>query len=204
MDLYKLLGLNSDASEEDIKRGYRTESKVHHPDKGGDTELFKQIAKAYSILSDPEKRKRYDSGESAESISKAGVSVELLILRQLVELFTNIVLSTDQPQYSDIVAQMKHHLKNNLNKIDHGMKTELTKIERLEIVLNRIKKSSGENIFIGSAQAQITNIKLLIANMEASKSHNEKALKMLEDYSYQVDENPNLAHYQQFVWTTGV
>lgn len=58
--LYETLEISKDATEKDIKKAYRRLSRVHHPDKGGDEHKFKEIAAAYEILSDPEKRKMYD------------------------------------------------------------------------------------------------------------------------------------------------
>lgn len=58
--LYSVLEVSKDADEKEIKKAYRRLSRVHHPDKGGDEHKFKEIAAAYEILSDPEKRKMYD------------------------------------------------------------------------------------------------------------------------------------------------
>ena len=60
MNPYTELDVPVDASLETIKQRYRTLAQMHHPDKGGDEELFKRIKLAYEILSDKEKRKRYD------------------------------------------------------------------------------------------------------------------------------------------------
>jgi molecular chaperone DnaJ len=59
-DLYELLGLTQEASQDDIKRAYRRRAREHHPDAGGDEEAFKAVTHAYQVLSDPEKRARYD------------------------------------------------------------------------------------------------------------------------------------------------
>ncbi|EKU23119.1 DnaJ subfamily A member 2-like protein, partial [Nannochloropsis gaditana CCMP526] len=59
-EFYKILGVNTDANEGDIKKAYRKLALKNHPDKGGDPEKFKEITMAYEVLSDPEKRKRYD------------------------------------------------------------------------------------------------------------------------------------------------
>jgi DnaJ family protein A protein 2 len=58
--LYETLEISKDASQKDVKKAYFRLSKLHHPDKGGDEHKFKEIAAAYEILSDPEKRKNYD------------------------------------------------------------------------------------------------------------------------------------------------
>lgn len=57
---YDILGIKKDASPEDIKRAYRRLAHEHHPDKGGNTERFKEINEAYQILSDPRKKAQYD------------------------------------------------------------------------------------------------------------------------------------------------
>lgn len=60
-DYYKILGVDKNSSTEDIKKAYRTLSKTHHPDMGGDGEKFKEINEAYGVLGEPQKRQQYDS-----------------------------------------------------------------------------------------------------------------------------------------------
>jgi len=66
-DLYATLGVARDASQDAIKRAYRKLAKEMHPDLNPDkpdiAERFKRVTAAYDILSDPEKRGRYDRGE---------------------------------------------------------------------------------------------------------------------------------------------
>tara|TARA_B100000900_G_scaffold401245_1_gene405702 strand:+ start:1192 stop:2025 length:834 start_codon:yes stop_codon:yes gene_type:complete len=61
MDYYNVLGVDRNASEEQLKKAYKKASMQHHPDRnGGNEEKFKQINEAYSALKDPEKRQMYD------------------------------------------------------------------------------------------------------------------------------------------------
>ena len=66
MDPYSILGLDRNASPEDIKKAYRKLAVKHHPDKGGDQEKFKEISAAYEILSDEQKKANYDQFGNAE------------------------------------------------------------------------------------------------------------------------------------------
>ncbi|MFO7754222.1 MAG: J domain-containing protein [Desulfobacteraceae bacterium] len=64
-DYYKILGVDKNASDDEIKKAYRKLALKYHPDKTkGDKESeakFKEISEAYAVLSDPEKRKQYDT-----------------------------------------------------------------------------------------------------------------------------------------------
>lgn len=57
---YELLGVSKTADASEIKKAFRKAAMTHHPDKGGDIEKFKEVSKAYEVLSDPEKRGIYD------------------------------------------------------------------------------------------------------------------------------------------------
>jgi molecular chaperone DnaJ len=62
-EYYEVLEVSEDASQEEIKKAYRKKAKKYHPDSNSDEadeEKFKKINKAYDVLSDEEKRKKYD------------------------------------------------------------------------------------------------------------------------------------------------
>jgi DnaJ-class molecular chaperone len=73
-DYYKILGVPKSADEKAIKAAYRRLARKYHPDVNkGASERFKEINEAHTVLSDPEKRKRYDTlGPDWERYAKAG------------------------------------------------------------------------------------------------------------------------------------
>jgi curved DNA-binding protein len=109
VDYYKILGLSKEATEEDIKKAYRKLARKHHPDLNPNNKeahkLFQQINEANEVLSDPEKRKKYDQygkdWQHAEQFEKAKESrrQERYSSEQFSEGF-------DDDQFSDFFASM--------------------------------------------------------------------------------------------------
>lgn len=73
-DYYNILGVSKTASQDEIKRSYRKLAHEYHPDKNqSDGEKFKEINEAYQVLSDPQKRARYDQfGTAGQDFSGFG------------------------------------------------------------------------------------------------------------------------------------
>lgn len=73
-DYYDVLGVGKSASADEVKKAFRKQAIEHHPDKeGGNEEKFKEVNEAYEVLSNPDKRKRYDQfGHAGVGGSAAG------------------------------------------------------------------------------------------------------------------------------------
>jgi curved DNA-binding protein len=76
-DYYKILGVSKDANEKDIKKAFRRLARQHHPDVNPDDpqaeERFKELNEAYEVLSDPEKRRKYDQlGSDWQRFQRSG------------------------------------------------------------------------------------------------------------------------------------
>ena len=73
---YEVLGLDRNASTDEIKTSYKKQALKHHPDRGGDEAIFKEMTEAYGILSDPQKKDNYDK---FGSVDNSGVNINDII-----------------------------------------------------------------------------------------------------------------------------
>lgn len=76
-DYYKILGIDKNASDDEIKKAYRKRALVHHPDRHASAtdeekreqeKKFKEVGEAYAILSDPQKKTRFDNGQDMDDV----------------------------------------------------------------------------------------------------------------------------------------
>lgn len=81
-DYYKILGVSKQATEDEIKKAYRKRALVHHPDRHANSSeeekkeqerKFKEVGEAYTVLSDPGKKSRYDSGYDIEDLEQSDI-----------------------------------------------------------------------------------------------------------------------------------
>lgn len=73
MTLYEMLGVKTDASDEEIRKAFRAKAHIVHPDKGGNEEDFKRLNEAKAILLDRARRDQYDL--SIGLWQKSGLSI---------------------------------------------------------------------------------------------------------------------------------
>ena len=179
MNPYTELDVPVDASLETIKQRYRTLAQMHHPDKGGDEELFKRIKLAYEILSDPVRRKQYDiTGETTTT------NVRDEAVAKLVEILIHIVpkLNADQDDLIYIVEMETRSILNLVN-IDIGINEKI--IINFEKVSNKLRiKSNVENILSSIVVNQIQQRKQELETLQRRVRVCNLMLEILKDYEY--------------------
>ena len=186
-NLYETLGLHPGATSEEIKLAYRNKAKECHPDVGGDPEVFKLLSMAYKILSDEEKRRRYDAGEDPTGMFTKVLDEEKMALNVLLDLFGQIV-SMHEIEHIDVVKIMREQIMKQHSSFEAQIHAEKKKIQRFEKAMKRIKSSGEENIFSASCQFHISGANSNIEKHEVNKRIAASALKMLESYSYETME----------------
>ena len=179
-NLYDILGLSKNATFEEIKSKYKSLAQQHHPDKGGDPELFKEIKNAYEVLSDPISRKQYDTTGHFEN----RVNIRDEALERLSNLFFNIVPNIN-PDIDDLILIMKNETRRERQNINNNINLCNGYILKLNKVINKIKKKNeGENLLKMFAENQLKIHENELQNFIRQIEVINIAIEMLEDYQY--------------------
>ena len=175
MTPYETLGLHEDADAEAIRAAYRKAAKKAHPDrKGGSTQAMTAINTAYALLSDPERRERFDrtgSADQKKTPEQQGLSVLYDIIRQLVcGNSTNLVVEARQVLSRGIATA---------NQAIAQHETDKAKIARKRKTL---KAKKGDSVFDGLFAELIQSQERGIESAKTQRDSFAAALVLLEDY----------------------
>ncbi len=179
MNPYTELDVPVDASLETIRQRYRTLAQMHHPDKGGNEELFKCIKLAYEILSDPVRRKQYDiTGETTTTNAKDEA------IANIVQILIHIVPNFNVEQDDLIqIAEVETRTMLDLAHKDIGITERY--ILNLEKVISKLRiKTDSENILTGFIANQIQQRKNELVNFQHRVQVCILMLEILKDYEY--------------------
>ena len=179
MNPYTELDVPVDASLETIKQRYRTLAQMHHPDKGGDEELFKCIKLAYEIFSDPVRRKQYDiTGETTTTNAKDEA------IANIVQILLHIVPNFNVEQDDLIqIAEVETRTMLDLAHKDIGITERY--ILNLEKVISKLRiKTDSENILTGFIANQIQQRRNELENFQRRVQVCTLMLEILKDYEY--------------------
>lgn len=150
-NLYDVLAVTKDATAEQIKKAYRKLAMKHHPDKGGDEKEFKDIAKAYGVLSDEDKRKRYDETGQVEE--------ERDPFNEILASFVSDLQDNVDSLNADIIDIAKKKIKKEIKEINLARIQTENKIKYLNFFLKRIKKDTESNVFNLVTKSKIEQLK---------------------------------------------
>jgi curved DNA-binding protein CbpA len=183
-DLYADLGLARDASPDDIKKAYRSLAQKLHPDKdGGDKDKFQRVQAAYDILSDPEKRQRYDTTGK----TKEGPSIEDEALSGMIQIVQQVIDGVEV-EHRNIIHVTRDHTIKLKGKVIAEKNDFSKRIKKREQVVKRLTRKAGEpNLIILAMQNAIVDLRKQHDRCERNEKVFECILRMLSDYEYRTD-----------------
>ena len=184
MNPYIELDIPIDATDEEIKIRFRSLAQVHHPDKGGDEQIFVRIKLAYEILIDPIRRKEFDLlGESSEDLSLRNAALEH-ISQMVSRLVPNL-----NPETDDLIVQMQNEVEKIRTDMHHNINVCNVHLEHLKQVLRRVNsKIKRKNLIFELVEKQIEGRKNDLAGFEKNIKVCDLMLEILKDYYFGLEE----------------
>lgn len=157
-DPYALLGVARTANASAIKSAYRMLVQSVHPDRGGDSERFILVVKAFDLLSDPEARRLYD--ETGAIDEDAVKTFRRDVTRVLADMFdaavaTAVATGLDLGKV-DFIAEMTTAVRTGLADAKSGLGRADRDIKGLAALGGRISRADeGPNLFAERLEAQV-------------------------------------------------
>jgi curved DNA-binding protein CbpA len=188
-DLYEELGVEKDASEEDIKKAYRRRSKETHPDAGGSADEFRALQRAYNVLADQEKRSRYDRGESPETID--GTSPDAAAIEIIRAIFLDVASSVDDP-YTSPLEEIRKRIDAKQQQGRDLIAKQRRTIARLEKAKGKLKAKGEENFLTPALDREIENVNGAISRIEGELRIGDRVKEILQGYEYAVEKRPEI------------
>lgn len=153
MNLYQILGILSNSTQEQIKHRYKILAQQFHPDKNsGDEEKFKQIKFAYEILIDPDKRNHYDStGEF-----NGEISIRTEALNKLSEIINQIIVQVN-PNTENLILKLKLEIGIIKRTVKQDIQSCTNIITNLNLIIDNIRliNAIGDDILGSIMQTQL-------------------------------------------------
>ncbi len=187
MNPYEVLNVPEDADKKTIRKAYQKAAREAHPDKGGDNDDMVEINAAYRLLSDPEKRKRYDE-TGDDGIGRAEMTFEQHVRNVLLQMFAQAVqkpgnlLERAREGFEEAVDSLEGQRRQLEDAIEQ-LRGRRTKI--------KVKKKDAENVAHMIIDNQIAKAEQNIASIDRDREILEAARERLSDYSCSEDHAPN-------------
>lgn len=189
-DLYAILRVPKGASADRIRKAYRKLALAHHPDRGGDAATFQAATEAHDVLSDPEKRARYDAtGQvDARPAPHPQADVMALLTPLLAAVLEGMVKQGADPKHEHVVE----HLRRSLREVESKVKADRAEALRLkagvEASVARFTCYDGEeNLLAAAARTHLAQVEQRLKKIEEHAARVTKAVEYLKTCGYKVD-----------------
>lgn len=184
-DLYHALGIAKSAPKAAIRKAYLKMSKKHHPDAGGNAEAFRAVSVAYRVLSDDERRKKYDESGSFDEASIENERALMLdiIAQHVAAVIQNVGYDVERTSFLEAV---RANIRQKIQEGEQATDKYKTLLSRFDKVQKRLKPTSADHGFISMIAAQRAQVEEARAKDMATLDRFKKAIDYLKDYTYEV------------------
>lgn len=182
-DPYKVLGIRRHAGAKRIKKAFRDRSKETHPDLGGNPDAFMAVRRAYFILSDTERRKKYDRDGTLDEMTD--LSTESKVAAVMVNLFEQLIGQGAAARKDvDLIGAMRKAATVHADKVAKERVKAKSALDALKGLHKRISRSDdGANLFGAVLDRQFSEIGAQVAKMDDVVAIHRAAATELSAYT---------------------
>ena len=185
MTLYDDLGVPKDANPDAIRKAYRRKAQKAHPDKGGSEQGFRALQVAYDVLSDPERKARYDQTGTVDQ----GPTHESQALQYVASLLIRVVDSQPSMAHVALLDMLQAMIRQDIAAQEAELRKGQALKERRQMALSRI--SPGP--IAGMLEAEIARIEHVMAAVTDKIAILGEAQKIVREHTYKADAAPMTA-----------
>lgn len=180
-----MLSVSREATSEQIKKAYLRKAKKLHPDKGGNSDEFNEVKKAFDVLYNADTRKEYD--ETGEVKDKPNQKEDDITF--INDSFVQIVSATYQEIINvDYIKKTKDYFNYNIGQHAANIAFNNSEIRKFSKVITKvIKKNKGENYLSGALEARIKQHIKAIDELQEKIDRLKRCIDILDDYSMNED-----------------
>lgn len=193
MNPYAILGVEKTATLKQIKAAYRGLSNLHHPDKlTGNVDKFREIKNAYDVLSDGERRKRYDATGRTDEYKATPARVSAFIettMRSVIEA-QRPDGSADDPVFENIRDKVLASLIAARIEVKNNIFRAQRKLERCQRLLERFRPLRAFDPVGDSLRKEKDRLQTELNGHEDALELSLEVEKALKTYDYEVGPGP--------------
>lgn len=196
-ELYAVLGVREDATQDDIRQAYRRRAKVLHPDRGGDPDDFDALSRAHDTLGDPQRRARYDAtGDVRGSETQPPESTRMMVI--LSQIIQNVVCGqegkneTPDVRTMDVVEAILSNMRQMEQKLVSGIGVTQQRIGRNKEVTRRLRKrrrrADSPDLLRMVLRGQREELRRVEKNQSEELALHRRITRVFEGYDYDSEE----------------
>lgn len=193
LDPYTILGVERTADKATIRRAYRKRAKAAHPDGGGDKEKFGALTKAHDLLTDDERRARYDAtGDVSEKTPDNTQGEILQIVCMLLDATINAVIQNRiDPLQHPLAEEMAIRCRKEIAEIKKQRAQLVETQDNARKLLGRFKlkkkAKTANNAIEAILKGRVDSFNSHIAMLDDKIAKFTAALAVIEDYDFTAD-----------------
>jgi curved DNA-binding protein CbpA len=185
-DPYKVLGVSRDASEADVRAAFRRRAKNAHPDRGGNRDEFEAVKWAQLVLSDPDRRARFD--ETGEADEPGPDNDHAQALQLIAKLLHDVLVGEEEPLDADLVLAMRLQLADQVKEIEGKIAVMRRARARAAKMTRRFKRrAAGDNAMARLLERNDQVLTQQTALAEKAIKHRKAAIALIEEYTFEHD-----------------